>query len=165
MKRCSITHNRNQDRRGGWFLRRRSERGHPPKSRAGAAVVELALVTPFLLALTLGICELGQAYRIEAILASAARAGSTSATRAGCSNVDVSADVQAVMASNGLASNLATVTVLVNDVPGDVAAATINDKITVTVSVPTSRVIMVNMLTYLGVNSVLSQSLTMLKQG
>ena len=166
MTNCSIRRNRSRNQLNSDCLQRgRCKRGHPTETRAGAAVVELALVTPFLLVMTLGICELGQAYKIEAILAAAARAGSTSATRPGCSNVDVNADVQAVLSANGLATNLATVTVLVNDVPGDVAAATLNDKITVTVSIPTSQVVVVNMLKYLGVNSVLSQSLTMLKQG
>lgn len=134
-------------------------------SRRGAAVVELAMVCPFLMVMVLGICELGQALKVDAILSEAVRAGCAAGTRPGCSNVDVLNDTQTVLTSNGISASSASVTILVNDVAGEVAAATTNDKITVSVSIPVSRIIIANTLTYFRVNSKLSQSLTMLKQG
>jgi hypothetical protein len=53
----------------------------------------------------------------------------------------------------------------VNDLAADVASANLNDKITVTASVPTSQVVVTTTLTYLSGNSVLSQTTTMMKQG
>jgi len=143
----------------------RFDRGRPCERHRGAAVVELALVMPFLMVLALGICELGQAYRIDAILCAATRAGCVTGTRPGCSNSDVISDVQAVLATNGLSVTLVTVTIRVNDVASDVASANLNDKITVTASVPTSQVVVTTTLTYLSGNSVLSQTTTMMKQG
>lgn len=143
----------------------RFDRGQSKAVRVGAAVVELALVTPLLLILALGTCELGQAYRVDAVLSAATRAGCTTGTRPGCSNVDVISDVQAVLVANGISANLATVRIQVNGATGEVANATLDDKITVTVSVPTSQVVVANTLRYLGVNSNLSQTSSMLKQG
>ena len=143
----------------------RFNRDHASESRQGAAVVELALVMPFLMILALGTCELGQAYKIDAILCTATRAGCATGTRPGCSNADVISDIQAVLTVNKLSASLATVTILVNDVAGDVASASLNDKITVRVSVPTAQVVVATMLTYLSDKPVLSQTTTMMKQG
>lgn len=134
------------------------------ESRRGAATVELALVTPFLLAVALGICELGQAYKVDAILSAASRAASMTGARPGCSNTDVIYDAKAVLIANGISTDSLTMKIMVNDQQGEVATAVHNDKITVTASIPTSRVVVVNTLTFLGVDSVLSQSTTMLRQ-
>jgi hypothetical protein len=114
--------------------------------------------------MALGICELGQAYKVDAVLSAASRAGSGSGSRPGCSNVDVISDARSAVTTAGLSASYLTVTILVNDQPGEVANAVHNDKITVTASIPTSKIVVVNTLRFLGVSSVLSQSTTMLRQ-
>lgn len=139
-------------------------RAHAKGNRKGAAVVELALVSPFLIVMALGICELGQAYKVDAVLSAASRAGSATGCRPGCSNVDVISDARSAVTAAGLSTSYLTVRILVNDQTGEVANAVHNDKITVTASIPTSQIVVVNTLRFLGVNSVLSQSTTMLRQ-
>lgn len=144
------------------------QRGAKPfagQSRRGAAVVELALVTPFLMILTLGVCEVGQALRVDVILSEAARAGCATAVRPGCTNQDVVNDMKTVLTTNGLPTSSATITILVNNYTGEVAGANQNDKITVAISIPASAVLIANTLQYFGGASRLSQSLSMLKLG
>ena len=159
---CGLNCHRTSESRS---TRTRFGQVHRRESRRGVAAVELALVTPFLLVLTLGICELGQALKVDAILSSAACAACTAGTRPGSINADVISDANAVLTANGLSASSATVTILVNDVSGDVSVASQNDKITVTVSMPTSTVVVSNTLTYLGSKPTISQTVAMLKQG
>lgn len=134
-------------------------------NRRGAAVVELALVSPFLILLAIGVCEVGQAMKVDVILSEAVRAGCATAVRPGCSNQDVTNDINNILTVNGLPKTSASITILVNNSSGEVAAAGLNDKITVKISIPASRVVIANTLKYFGVGSQLSQSLTMLKLG
>ncbi|MBI3866137.1 MAG: pilus assembly protein [Planctomycetia bacterium] len=133
--------------------------------RRGAAVVELSLLTPLLAVLLLGICELGQGLWVNACLSEAARIGSETGARPGCCNADVIADVNGVLKNNAIPTGSTTITILVNNQTGNVAAARKNDKITVTVAVPTAKVAWTKSFSFLGSNSTLSQSGSMLKQG
>ena len=133
--------------------------------RRGAAVVELAIVVPFLVVLLLGICELGQALRVEAILTRASRNGCASGSRPGGGNNDVLYEVRSALSAAGLPGTAATITILVNDQPGNVALARHNDKITVSVSIRTSQVTWTGSNVFVGRDSMQSSPTTMLKNG
>ncbi|HET6425859.1 MAG TPA: TadE/TadG family type IV pilus assembly protein [Planctomycetaceae bacterium] len=137
-------------------------RGH---SRRGAATVELALCLPLITGLTLGICELGQALKVEAVLSGAARFACATACRPGCSNTDVIEDAKSILSANKIPTNSATITIKVNDQTGNVLTAAANAKISVTVSIPISQVNWTNTRQYFGANSTLSQTVVMARQG
>lgn len=134
-------------------------------SRKGAATVELALCLPLIMTLTLGICEVGQALKVEAILSQAARAGCGTGTRPGCSNNDVRTDALAVLTANKIPTGSVTVTILVNDGATDVITALANDKVSVTVAIPISKVNWTNTRRYFGASASLSQTVVMARQG
>jgi hypothetical protein len=138
----------------------RSTQRAPPTSRRGAATVELALCLPLLGALTLGLCELGQA-----VLSSAARLSCATGSLPGCSNTDVINDAKRVLTASKIPTGAVTITIKVNDQTGDVLNAAANDKISVTVSIPISQVNWTNTRRYFGANSELSQTVVMARQG
>ena len=143
----------------------RSTQRAPPTSRRGAATVELALCLPLLGALTLGLCELGQALKVEAVLSSAARLSCATGSLPGCSNTDVINDAKRVLTASKIPTDAVTITIKVNDQTGDVLNAAANDKISVTVSIPISQVNWTNTRRYFGANSELSQTVVMARQG
>src|SRR5205809_966160 len=75
----------------GNFMVRRKPNGPQRRSasRDGAAVVELVIVMPFLALLVLGVAEMGQGLKAEAVLAEASRNGAATAGRPGSGNSDV----------------------------------------------------------------------------
>lgn len=141
----------------------RSQRPHP--ERQGAATVELALCLPLIVTLTVGICEVGQALKVEAILSQAARAGCGTGSRPGCSNDDVRTDVLAVLMANKIPTETVSITILVNDLSANVVTATGNDKISVKVAIPIASVNWTNTRRYFGAADSLSQTVVMAKQG
>lgn len=135
------------------------------QKRKGAAVVELAVVTPFLAMLVLGVCELGQSLRVSSILAEAGRNACTAAASPGGSNSQVTSQVTTSLANAGLNADSASVTVYVNGVAGaDVSAANRLDKVTVSVSVPWKSVNLSGTSAYFMSSTTLSNTTTMLKQ-
>lgn len=133
--------------------------------RRGAATVELALCLPLLMTMTLGVCEIGQALKVEALLSEAARKACATASRPACSNADVIADALEMLSTNNIPTGQVTVTILVNDAAGNVLTAPANAKISVTVSIPVSQVNWTNTQKFLGAGAVLSQTMVMAKQG
>lgn len=133
--------------------------------RRGAAVVELAILMPFLAALLLGMAEIGQSLRVEATLGKATRSAAGLASRPGGSNSDALTEVQTTLSAAGVPTSAATITVLVNDQPGNAAAARRNDKITVTLSLPTAAIRLTGSSFFSASDSVQTVSTTMLKQG
>jgi Flp pilus assembly protein TadG len=144
----------------GRLLRRPNRSKH----RRGAAVVELALVSPFLAVLLLGICEVGQAMRVEAILATAARSACAAASSPSGTNALALAEVNSILESANLPSESASVQVFVNDALMDAASAVANDKITVTVKLPTSVTRSLGASFYSAPDSQHIESTTMLRQ-
>lgn len=142
-------------------------RHHSPAAadRRGAVVVELALVASFLSILLLGMCEVGQALRVEAVLAQAARKGCAAGSRPGAGNADVVYDVRNALAAAGFPAQAATITILVNDRAGNVAQAKRNDKITVSISIPKAEVAWARSNVFMGRTAVQSEAMNMLKQG
>jgi Flp pilus assembly protein TadG len=147
------------------WSRPRSQRTARQLARRGAATVELALCLPLLATLTLGICELGQALKVEAVLSGSARLACATACRPGCSNNDVIADAKSVLTANRIPTEQVTVTILVNGQTGNVLTAAQNAKISVTVSIPISQVNWTDTRRYFGANSALSQTVVMARQG
>lgn len=143
----------------------RSSQRAPPARRRGAATVELALCLPLLGALTLGLCELGQALKVEAVLSSAARLSCATGCSPGCSNTDVINDAKRVLTASKIPTSAVTITIMVNDQTGNVLNAAANDKISVTVSIPISQVNWTNTRRYFGANATLSQTVVMARQG
>jgi Flp pilus assembly protein TadG len=119
------------------FVRRKRPPGRT-QARRGAAVVELAILTPFLAILLLGICEVGQAMRVEAVLATAARSACAIASSPAGTNAAALAEATTILDKANLPAGDMTVLISVNDAIGDAFNAVPNDKITVTVKLPTS---------------------------
>ena len=133
--------------------------------RRGAIIVEMAIVTPFLVLLLLGICEIGQAMRVHTCLSEASRQGCATGSLPGRSNVDVVKDVLNSLSALRLSSGAAQVTIKVNDVVGNVVKARRNDKITVTVAIPMSEAAWTGSSFFVPRHSIRSQTTVMLRQG
>lgn len=133
--------------------------------RRGAIIVEMALVTPFLVLLLLGICEIGQAMRVHTYLSEASRQGCATGSLPGRSNVDVVEDVRNSLSGLKLSFTTAQITIKVNDVVGNVLQARRNDKITVTVAIPMSEAAWTGSSFFVPRHSIRSQTTVMLRQG
>lgn len=139
--------------------RRRPRRRH---ARRGAAVVEFALVLPFIVAAFLGMFEISRAILVKEALGNAAQRACRTASLTGKTNTDVTQDVDDILTAAGISGY--SVTVQVNDVTKDVQTAARNDKVSVKVSVPASKVFWVSTFFIAG-TVVESQTVTMLRQG
>lgn len=67
--------------------------------RRGAAMVEFALVAPFLALVALGTIEFGQALKVSQVMSQAAREGARHASQDGSTNASVQQLVRTMMAS------------------------------------------------------------------
>lgn len=106
--------------------------------RRATTAVQFALVAPLLFLIVLGIFELARALMVYTLLSNAARQGARLGIIEGKSTAQVTAVVDNVLTSQGISGN--TDTVMVNDVVADASTAQANDEITVSVSVPYSKV-------------------------
>lgn len=128
----------------------------------GAAAVEMALTLPLILMLLTGLWESGRAIEVQRALADSAREAARLASTGQYSNAQVRqvAVGRLRAALNDTAGTLTrNVTVTVDDLNAagtDVAAATSQDLLSVTVSVPFADVRWVNLSLLLGNNAVLS---------
>ena len=134
-------------------------------TRRGAVVVEKALIVPFLVALMLGICELGQALRVHSFLSEASRQGGATGSQPGNNNADVIENVKNALSTFKLNPGAAVITIKVNDVVGNVAQAKRNDKITVTVAIPMSAAAWTGSSIFVSRGSIRSETTVMLRQG
>src|SRR5215468_6129605 len=81
----------------------------------GAALLEMAVVLPLLLFLSVGIFEFGRAYQTWQVLTNAAREGARAAIITGSTDTDVTTRVRNYMQGGALPnSNTATVTITRN---------------------------------------------------
>jgi Flp pilus assembly protein TadG len=136
----------------------------PQRRRKGAVVVELALISPFLILLLLGICEIGQTMRAEAMLVNAARRGCAAGSRVAGTNADVMAEIRASLEASKLPVEAATIRIRVEDRAMPVESAVRNNRISVTVSLPTSEVMWTGGNWFIGTSSQQTQTVTMLRQ-
>jgi Flp pilus assembly protein TadG len=139
-------------------------RSHIPAQprRRGGAAVEFALVSPFLVAVLLGMFEISRAILVKETLSDAAQQGCRTASHTGMANSNVTADVNNVMSAAGFSGY--TVTILVNGTAGDVANAQRYDQVSVKISVPDSQVFWVSTFFIPG-NTVESETVVMMRQG
>ncbi len=147
------------------FHRRTASRGRfQTASRRGAAVVELAILAPFLAALLLGICEVGQAMRVETILATATRSACSIASIPSGTNSSATTEATTILQQANLRSDNVIVNILVNDAAADLSTAQTNDKITVIVKLPTSATRTLATSYFSSANSYHIETVTMLRQ-
>lgn len=104
----------------------------PHRARAGAAVVEFAVVAPLLFLLVLGIIEFGRTLMVQEILTNAAREGARRAVLPGATRAEVEKLVQDYLDANLISGHSVQTT--------DPATAQAGTPVTVTVTVPYAQV-------------------------
>ncbi len=132
-------------------------------SRRGIAAVEVAVLAPCLVFLTLGMLELARGMMVKEILTDAARKGCRSAILPSAANSSITTDINTVLTNNNIPSAKATIQIKVNDVVADICTSTTGSKISVKVSVPVSAVAWVTPL-FLPSADIESETVTMLSQ-
>ncbi len=110
----------------------------PGGRRTAATAVEFAIVAPLFFTFILGFIELGRGYMVQHLMTNAARQGCRVAVIEGKTSTDVNNAVYAVLTPQGISGD--SVTVQVDDVNGNAGTAQAGDEITVTVSIPSSKV-------------------------
>lgn len=114
---------------------------NPRDRRSGVAAVEMAVVSPVLFLIILGIFEFGHGIMVANLITNAARDGARTAVVDGSTDGEVTARVQDFLKNAlGLAKGEMTVVTQVNDSDINVSAAKQGDKVTVTVTVPHQHV-------------------------
>lgn len=131
-------------------------------SRPAAAVVEFALVLPFLVTCLLGMFEVSRAILVKETLSNAVQRACRTGSLPGKSNTDLTQDVSDILSTQKI--NGYTVTVKINGVAGDVKDAKRNDMVSVSVSVPVANVFWVSTY-FVKATMVESQTVVMLRQG
>lgn len=106
------------------------------KRRAGAAVVEFALVAPLLFLLILGSIEFGRGMMALELVANAAREGARKGCLPGTATKDIQTTITNSLSGTGIPTKNAAVTVMVNNASKDASTAVTDDSITVTITVP-----------------------------
>lgn len=115
--------------------------------RHGAAMVEMALVLPIFVLVTLGIVEFGRAMMVSQIVSNAAREGARLGIVDGSTNAGVTSFCKTFLNDAvNVATSDVTVTITVTEAPGNPAAAntiessSAKDLVTVKVEVPFDKV-------------------------
>lgn len=130
--------------------------------RRAASVVELALLSPFLVSLFLGMFEISRGILVKESLSNAANRAARVASIPGRSNTDVIPAITEVMTAAGLSG--CTSTIRVNGAVADVSTAKKGDRVSVQVSVPVSNVYWLSS-TFLDRTQTLSETVVMMRQG
>lgn len=120
--------------------------------RPGIAVVEFAVIAPFLVFLTLGLIEMARGYQVKEVLTDAVRRGARSAAIPSTSSSTIQSDINSVLSKNSIKSSDATITITVNGTTADPVTAKSGDKISVKVSIPVSKIALVTPLFLPGQN-------------
>jgi Flp pilus assembly protein TadG len=108
-----------------------------PSDRRGVAAVELAVVSPLLVWLLIGVWEVGRLLDVQTVVQNAAGVGGRQASAGASTNAQVQQAVIAYLQSAGLPTQNAAVTVQNLTTSGaDASQATQLDKLQITVSVP-----------------------------
>lgn len=118
-------------------MRARTPPRKPPR-RAGASLVEFALVAPLFFAFVFAMIDVGRGFMVESLMANAARAGCRVAVIPGRSTSDVGTAVDSALSGMGIAGY--TTAVKVNGTAADASTAASGDQITVVVSAPVANV-------------------------
>ena len=129
------------------------------KSR-GAAIIEMAIVLPLLLLLTMGLIEYGWMVMKQSELSDVTRYAARAAALPNATNALVLADVSTAMISDNLGGSGYTVTMD----PANVAGVASGQPLKVTISVPYANIGLLNT-PFIPVPTNLSASVTMAKEG
>jgi Flp pilus assembly protein TadG len=124
---------------GCTYFSSRPQQAKSPRRR-GSAVVEFAVIAPFLVAVTMGMMEVTRAVQVKNYLTDAARSGCRKAIQPGSSNSVVTDNINTILTANGITSSDATITILVAGQSVDVSTADKYDQISVRVSLPIAKV-------------------------
>ena len=119
-------------------MTRRSER-----TRRGAATVEMAVILPVFVTIMLGMIEVGRGLMVGQLMTNAAREGARLAVINGTTNSDVSTQVKTFMqgaANVAQADTTVNITISNTAAAGQLTGATTGDLVTVTVTIPFSKV-------------------------
>ncbi len=76
------------------------------RARRGAAMLELALVLPIFLTLTVGLIEFGRAFMVQQMLTAAAREGARYGSLPGIGNAEVEDRIRNYLSSGGIDTNV-----------------------------------------------------------
>lgn len=106
--------------------------------RTGAHMVEFAVVIPVFFVFIFGLIEVGRGMMVGSLVTNAARVGCRTGTLPGKTNSDVTSTISTMLADQGITGHTTTITV--NGAATNVSAASSQDTIKVTVSVPASQV-------------------------
>ena len=134
-------------------------------SRRGIIAVEFAIVLPLLASIVIGMLELNRGLQVKHILDQAARKGCETGTLVLRNSAAVTSDVSSVLVANNIDPTSVTITVLLNGAAIDVSKATLNDKISVIVSIQTSKVSWTSTYQYLAGSTIESETVTMSRRG
>jgi Flp pilus assembly protein TadG len=133
-------------------------------ARKGAAAVEFALLLPLLCTIVLGLMEIGRGTMVSTIMYNAATNGAQIAAMPGETSANVTTRINSVLTANNITASNATVSILVNGSAADCSTAVLNDKITVSVSIPASQTSLTNFSTSLLTNTTFTGTLTVMRQ-
>jgi Flp pilus assembly protein TadG len=111
-----------------------------PRARAGIAALEMAIIAPILVFVTLGMLELARGMMVKETLTDAARKGCRAGILASGTNAAVIADINTVLTNNSIPTADVTITIMVNGVVADVSTSTPGSQISVKVAVPIADV-------------------------
>jgi Flp pilus assembly protein TadG len=135
------------------------------RRRRAAAAVEFALVAPILATIIVGMFETSRGFMVKMALNDAARKGCETGTLSLASNASITSDVNDVLTDNGISTSAATITILVNGLAKDASTAKQNDKVSVQVSVSTSKVSWTTTYLFLTSATIQSETVVMLRRG
>jgi Flp pilus assembly protein TadG len=142
----------------------RPKQSKPAAARHGAAVVEFAVIAPFLTMIALGMIEVTRAIQVKDVLTDAVRSSCRLAILPGSDNAAVTSNINTLLNNAGIPPDYATITIQVNGQTADVKTAVQGDKVAVQLSVPLDKVSWITPLFFTD-QSVDSETLTMMRQG
>ncbi len=104
------------------------------KKRAGAALVEFAVVSPVMVLFTFGLIEMGRMTLVRQMITNISREGARIAVLPGATNTSVQTTVASQMTSANFNGSTITIT------PANITTAASGSNITVSVSIPAANV-------------------------
>ena len=134
------------------------------RGRRAAATVEFALIAPLFIFLIIGAIEVSRGILVKQALSDAARRACHTGTQPGTSNATIIKDVNDMLTDNKIDSTSATITILVNDVQVDASTAKQDDKLSVKVAVPVSKVMLLTAI-FLRQSQIESETVVMMRYG
>lgn len=138
-------------------------RKNDPKTRRGAAVVELAVLLPLLLTLSVGLIEMTRLIQVKHNLTNCSRNACRRAILPGSSNASVATDLNVVLSAAGIAPADVTTVFKVNGTVADVSTAAQGDTVAIQLTVPANKVNWLGVMLYSS-SFINSEALTMMRQ-